>query len=334
MSFSSCAKDPSDVADLVFSPSGQRLASTSVYGTVKVWDVDTHRCIYEYTPDAPISPSFRVAGVAFCTSAGPESLIAIACQELSSSTQTDKILIIDINLGQPIKTIQRALTTTFHLALSPNAQFLACVSFKKFQVWNVNAQEQENPLTLREDLWYPHRVAFSNDGHLLACFGSEGKLSMWSTETMTLEMDLHLNAKLSYKTRDVRLLMLMFSKDDASIFVGTWRILIKVDVKTGTPSTLLTTPLFSPYNGAFEMEAFMLSCPFKPLFKENAQCYAISPDGCLVVVGYANGEVRVEAGMDHRALLVFMQQKGPAKTFLEKDGDTACVRKVFKWLVN
>jgi WD40 repeat protein len=153
------------VNNVVFSPDGKMLASSSNDSTVILWDVATRQ---------PIGQSIEGSNVAF--SPGGKTLAA-------GTNLT--IVLWNIVTGQPIGQPLEEPTGQLHsLTFSPDGKILASGGVDGTStLWDVATQQPiGNPLRASDGDW-TRGVAFSPDGKMLA--SATKTISLWDLETYT-----------------------------------------------------------------------------------------------------------------------------------------------------
>jgi WD40 repeat protein len=138
------------VAAVTFSPDGKRLASAAADKSVRVWDVDTGRVLYELTHPT------GAAAVVF----GPDGTwLATACR--------DKFVRFwDMATGKETKTLEQS-APVHALTVSADGRQLMCGEGVKIAVWDLD--ENRRLLTLEGHTLSVRGVALSPDGrHLLS----------------------------------------------------------------------------------------------------------------------------------------------------------------------
>jgi WD40 repeat protein/tRNA A-37 threonylcarbamoyl transferase component Bud32 len=161
-------------AQSVFSPDGKHLASASLDGTVKIWDVPTG----EETLTLRGHRAF-VWSVAF----SPDG------KRVASASSDRTVKVWDAATGQIILTFRGHTDLVRSVAFSPDGKHLASASLDRtVKVWD--AATGQIILTFRGHTGLVHSVAFSPDGERLASAGHDGTVKIWDVptgeETLTL----------------------------------------------------------------------------------------------------------------------------------------------------
>ncbi|QIR37637.1 protein kinase [Tolypothrix sp. PCC 7910] len=160
-----------------FSQDGKILASGGEDKTVKLWDVVTGQEIRTFTDDPDRVD--RINSVSF-GSFGKDKL---------ASSYTNTIKLRQVETGREIITFAGNMSWYIGdsknidpIALSPDGQILASVSFRWIQLWEVGTGRA---IKILRDHEYPIRsIAFSPDGLLLASGGQDNIIKLWHMGTL------------------------------------------------------------------------------------------------------------------------------------------------------
>ncbi len=194
---------------MAFHPDGDRLATASTDGTVKVWGVDGKLQLtlpagvgahsVAYTPDgkrlvagldngvvvlwdAAGKEAFSIRGhlgprpVVSCLSFSPDG------KRLASSGWDDTVKVWDATTPQEVRAIPLPLNGTYMVKLSARGRRLAESRYGgDVLVWEVG--EQPRSVTLREKIRIVEFMAFSPDESRLAVVDRDFTLGLWDTRT-------------------------------------------------------------------------------------------------------------------------------------------------------
>jgi WD40 repeat protein len=168
---------PSEVTDVMFSPDGQRIASSGVRGTsTRIWDPSEDREIRvlkgghtDLVRDMVFSPDGKL---------------------LISAGMDKTIKIWDVSKGEVIHTFSGHEHSIWSLAISPDSRYIVSGSRDNtIRIWDIDSGEQVRKITGHNEAVLS--VVFSPDGKRIASAGDDVKV--WDAKTgeevMTLPMD-------------------------------------------------------------------------------------------------------------------------------------------------
>src|SRR5262249_27881611 len=158
------------VASVAFEPSGTRLATAGVDGSVHFWDVDSGKDL--------LTMSGRPASVLLAFSpAGPQ----LATARWEFRTAASSVTVTDNN-GKQIATFRGALDRLTALAWSPDATRLAVAGWdlnKSAEVKLHDARTGQELFSLRGQTQQVSALGFSQNGNRLAAAGVDGGVMTW-----------------------------------------------------------------------------------------------------------------------------------------------------------
>lgn len=169
---------PHNDMKVAFSPNSRYLASSSLHGTVRIWDIT--RSGHEKEKVEDDCRPFRSLNLSPCT------------QYIASVGEDETVKLWDDGTG----CWEVALRTCSHRApstsFSPNGKILAVSSGDLVEIWDPVARSCN--ATLKRDVFRIHSVAFSPDNRHLALSYAGGSIKIWDTligrYTVTLSPDL------------------------------------------------------------------------------------------------------------------------------------------------
>jgi WD40 repeat protein len=160
--------DTTALASLAFSPNGELLASGADEGTIRLWDVKSHRQLAQVS-----AGTLPVKTVAF----SPDGRSFAAGDENGTISLWDSARYEQ--LGGPIHSHDRVLN---NIAFSPSGQMLATGGIEGLvRIWSVATRKELGaPIAVHAPVG---SVAFSPDGRILASGDYDNTVRMWSVRT-------------------------------------------------------------------------------------------------------------------------------------------------------
>ena len=211
------------VNSVAFHPDGNKIASASADGTIKLWNPNT--------------------GVVLRTLTGYSVAFHPDGNTIASGSDGNTIKLWDSKTGEHIKTITGHRGDVNSVAFHPDGNKIASTSWDgTIKLWDTNTGELLNTLTGHTDNVYS--VAFSPDGNTIASGSSDNTIRLWDTNTGEL-----LNT-IGGHTDDVY--SVAFYTDGNTIASASADETIKLwDVKTGEFLKTLTGHTYDVYSVAF-----------------------------------------------------------------------------------
>jgi len=158
------------LTDAAFSPDGRTLATSSLDGTVRLWDVAGHR---------PLGAPLRGHGLyVYSVAFSPDG------RTLASAGSDKAIRLWDARTGQPLGAPLRGHADyVSDVAFSPDGRTLASASRDKtVRLWDVRSHKQLGG-PLRGHAGRVIRVAFSPDGRVVASGSRDRTVRLWDVAT-------------------------------------------------------------------------------------------------------------------------------------------------------
>jgi WD40 repeat protein len=209
-------EDPNPMASIAFHPNGQRLASGSPDGFVRVWDIDrgTESIAFKqsgsatslaYTPDgtrlvtASIDGRIRLwdaaAGVEVMTlpgHAGPAFAVSISADgtRVVSGGSDRAVRLSDLQTGAPLKVFHGHGGPVLGLAFAPSGNRIASASLDgTVRIWDpasgssVDVPPGQEIHVLSGHGGAVRSAAYSPSGQRIASGGADGTVRIWNAET-------------------------------------------------------------------------------------------------------------------------------------------------------
>ena len=154
------------VRSVDYSPDGKRLASASMDGTVKVWDVNSKRVLLDVAAAAAV----------YCVAFSPDG------KSLATANVDGTVKIWNADSGQLLHTLVGHTAAAYRVVFSPGGNRLVSVSADtKVRLWDVPSGQ---PLRVFSGhTGAVHALAISPDGKNIASAGEDHKVKVWDVAT-------------------------------------------------------------------------------------------------------------------------------------------------------
>jgi WD40 repeat protein len=155
------------VTALAYSPDGTKMAAGYQDGTIRLWDLASHRLISTATwGGAPLALAFTSGGRVLQVADDA----AVGTWKLTNEAKITALPLADVSGGTAV-------------AFSPDGTSLATGDANgNIRLWNT-ATRQETGVPMSSDTQPVDAVAFSPDGTLVAAASSDGNVQLWSAAT-------------------------------------------------------------------------------------------------------------------------------------------------------
>jgi len=161
-----------NIWSIVFSPDGQRVATASSDGWVKLWRWDPSRLAWPQEPEWKL----RVRAVGF----GERVVFSSDGRKLMTGGEENTVKIWDIGAGQEPRTLRGHTGEVWALALDSEERWLATGGEDTtIKIWNVSSGQLLH--TLRGHTGVIMSLAFSPDGRRLASGSRDHTVKLWDT---------------------------------------------------------------------------------------------------------------------------------------------------------
>jgi serine/threonine-protein kinase len=152
---------------VAFSPDGQQLARGAADGTVRLWDAATLR-------EAPAVAGHT--GAVLALAFAPDG------RTLATAGQDGAVHVWDAATGKAVASLREHKAPVVALAFHPEGKTLVSLGRDgTLKFWAPGAEQPALTLAPGKDLW-PISLAFSPDGHVLACGQTDGKVRLVALE--------------------------------------------------------------------------------------------------------------------------------------------------------
>ena len=154
---------------VAWGPDGNRFASASRDGKVRIWNASSYEELYFIKP-----------GDAFCVDWSPDG------QQLVTGTAEGRVAIWDAETGELVQE-WRGKSLIISVAWSPDGSTIAAGLFDgKVRRWNPETGEELPTLIGTESRSDANGIAWSPDGTILASVHQDGKIRLWDVQNDSL----------------------------------------------------------------------------------------------------------------------------------------------------
>ena len=181
-----------------FSPDGNRIATASIDGTVKIWQTESGRLLRDIDSSGVAVPfglgtvlaALGVSRVpATCVEFSPDGrYVAAGSFSPAFPLKNSKgiVIIWDAETRQLVRKFDGQLGVVLSLAYSPDGQRIASSSINPdntFVVWETKTGDIVK--TISGHTSQIHRLRYSPDGRLIASSDTDGKVRLWDADSLT-----------------------------------------------------------------------------------------------------------------------------------------------------
>ncbi|MCF4969875.1 nSTAND1 domain-containing NTPase, partial [Nostoc sp. CMAA1605] len=156
-----------EIRSITYSPNGKQLASASLDGSIKIWDISTGKTLTTIKDHS---------NTVYSVTYSPDG------KQLASASLDKSIKIWDISTGKTITTFKGHSNTVYSVAYSPDGQKLASASLDKtIKIWDISTGKTITTLKGHSD--GVRSFTYSPDGKHLASASLDGSIILWNVRT-------------------------------------------------------------------------------------------------------------------------------------------------------
>lgn len=277
------------VSSIVISSDGQKLASASFDGQIKLWDLQTGELIRLLS---------EKAGVIYAIALNPDAEI------LASGSSDLTVKVWELETGALIESFKEHTGSIRSVAISPDGETLASGSFDQtIKILSLTTSKLTN--TLAGHLGAVSAITFSPDGKILASGSGDGSIKFWHWNTgqllHTLGSDLGSISGVAFHPNG---LVLASTSTDKTIKLWNLETLEKINTCTGHLGSVTSvvfssdreTLISSSADGTLKIWHWQTGkqiCSLNTNSAASVMSVAISPNGKMLVSGRVDGTIDI-----------------------------------------
>ncbi len=288
--------EDADIVSIAFSPDSSTLASATLHGEIRLWDVATAKLLrtcktegwmyegntMEFSPDGrTLACGFdggvvcfwdATTGIVQKTIEHEDTVVSISYSPdgsvLASAMKNGIIQFWDVPTGKLQKTIPSRIPHISSVVCSPNGNIIASGNGTEICFWDLDTGKLLNTIFGPKDTI--HSVSFSSDGEILASGGDSQLVRLWDTQSGRF-----LGTYLGHTNS---IYAVAFSPDDRMLASASSDNSIRLwEIRTG--ERILTGALLNTFEG----------------HTNGVSAVAFSPDGKVLASGSKDRTVRLWA---------------------------------------